>query len=60
MANSVTPRAERVLNGRIGGLKSQTPDVLAAKLARDWPTFTEAQKNTVRVLLRPVLNRRTP
>ena len=60
MANTSTPHGERVLNGRIGGLKSQAPEVLAAKLVRDWPALTDTQKNTVRVLLRPLLNRRTP
>ena len=59
MANTVTPREERVVNGRKGGYKSQTPEVLAAKIVRDWPELTENQKSTVRTMLRPVV-RKTP
>jgi hypothetical protein len=42
-------------NSRIGGIKSQSPEVLAAKIARDWPELTPEQKSVVRAVLRPVL-----
>jgi hypothetical protein len=44
--------------GRIGGYKSQSAEVLAGRIARDWPALTEAQKTIVRTLLRPVMHER--
>lgn len=47
-------RAERA---RLAGKTAQSPEVLAAKLVRDWPAFTPDQQNTVRMLLGPLVRR---
>jgi hypothetical protein len=46
-------------NGRLGGIKSQSAEVLAGKIARDWPALTETQKTIVRTMLNPVLRQST-
>jgi hypothetical protein len=55
VANTKTSTAERRINGRIGGQKAQSVEVLAAKIVRDWPALSEHQKSTVRTMLRPVV-----
>ena len=58
-AESLSPE-ERREQSRLGGIRSQSAEVLAAKIARDWPELTAEQKTVVRVLLRPVLRERAP
>jgi hypothetical protein len=48
---------QRRENSRIGGIKSQSAEVLAAKLVRDWPKLTNEQQATIRTLLRPVVRK---
>lgn len=52
----LTPE-ERLEVAKAAGLRSQSPEVLAAKLVRDWPAFTPDQQNTVRMLLGPLVRR---
>jgi hypothetical protein len=55
VANTVTPREQRVINGRIGGIKSQTLEQQAQRIVKHWPELTPAQKSTISTLLRPVV-----
>jgi hypothetical protein len=56
---SLSPEQRRE-NSRRGGIKSQSPEFLAAKIARDWPELTGAQKSIIRTILSPVLRTRGP
>jgi hypothetical protein len=56
---SLTPEQRRE-NSRLGGIKSQSPEFLAAKIARDWPALSAAQKSLIRTILSPVLRTRGP
>lgn len=46
---------QRQARARKGGQAAQRPEVLAAKIVRDWPTYTPEQRDTVLTLLRPFL-----
>ena len=39
---------------RKAGKAAQSPETLAAKLVRDWPTLTPEQHHTLRTMLRPI------
>jgi hypothetical protein len=55
MADSPTRRAQRLENSRIGGIKSQSPEVIAAKLVHYWPDLNETQRTVIRALLKPLV-----
>jgi hypothetical protein len=55
VANTKTPREERVMNGRIGGIKSQTLEYQAERLVKNWPTLSAEQKNTISATLRRIV-----
>ena len=56
---SLSP-GQRRERARIAGLRSQSAEVLAAKIARDWPALTPSQKSLIRTVLTPVLRTRGP
>lgn len=55
MANTKTSREQRVINGRIGGIKSQTLEQQAKRIVQHWPELTTEQKSAIRQMLRPVI-----
>jgi hypothetical protein len=58
VGNSVTPYEQRVINGRKGGYRSQSPERLAMRLVEGWPDFTQQQRDVIRTIMRPVIGRR--
>ena len=42
---------------RKAGRAAQSPETLAAKLVRDWPTLSADQRHTLRAMLRPITGR---
>jgi hypothetical protein len=57
VANTKTPREERVINGRAGGIKSQTLEYQAERLVKNWPTLSAEQQTTIAQTLRPVIGK---
>jgi hypothetical protein len=43
------------MNGRIGGIKSQTLEYQAERLVKNWPTLSAEQKNTISATLRRIV-----
>jgi hypothetical protein len=39
---------------RKAGKAAHSPEALAAKLVRDWPTLSAEQRHTLRAMLRPI------
>ncbi|MCZ2824193.1 MULTISPECIES: hypothetical protein [unclassified Modestobacter] len=58
MATSTLTPEQRTERARKAGQASQAPEVLAARLVRDWPTLTADQRHTLRAMLRPITGRR--
>ena len=55
MAAPTTLNAEqRTERARKAGQASQAPEVLAARLVRDWPKLSTEQRHTLRTMLRPI------
>lgn len=50
----LTPE-QRSERARKAGLVAQSPETLAARLVRDWPTLSLEQRRVLRALLQPVL-----
>jgi hypothetical protein len=58
MAASTTLNPEqRIERARKAGKAAQSPETLANRLVKDWPTLSAEQKNTVRTALRPVIGK---
>jgi hypothetical protein len=55
VANTKTSSAERAVNGRIGGIKSQSLEQQAQRIVKHWPELTASQKSTIATMLRPVV-----
>ena len=51
--NTVTPHEQRVINGRKGGIRSQTPEYLAMRLVSNWDTYSEQQQDVLRACCGP-------
>jgi hypothetical protein len=60
MANTKTPSDVRAVNGRIGGIKSQTLEFQAERLVKNWPTLSPEQQSKIAQTLRPVITGNTP
>jgi hypothetical protein len=52
-STTLTPEQRRE-RARNAGQAAQRPETLAAKLVRDWPTFSPEQRDTLRAVLRPI------
>jgi hypothetical protein len=57
VANTKTPREERVINGRVGGIKSQTLEYQAERLVKNWPALSPEQQSKIAQTLRPVVGK---
>jgi hypothetical protein len=55
MANAITPREVRQINGRKGGLRTNSYVNLAQRLADNWAEMTEHDHDVIRVMLRPYI-----
>lgn len=55
-STTLTPEQRRA-RSRKAGRAAQSPETLAARLVRDWPTLSADQRHTLRAMLRPITGR---
>jgi hypothetical protein len=54
-ASTTLNREQRTERARNAGKVAQSPETLANRLVRNWPTLTASQKATISTALRPVI-----
>jgi hypothetical protein len=55
MANTVTPREVRAINGAKGGTIAQSPEYLAIRITRHWDELTDRQRQAITNTLLPYI-----